>query len=355
MARRMTRRQLEKLTESFEPSIRRAFLEAFRDVREQAGINAVADLIRAGRVDVLTEALGINSARFAPLTEAVRAVYAEGGRLAALEIPPLVSGSTVLEGPWRAQQPMRVHFSFDIRATQAEAWLREHSAKLVTEIVQGQQAAIRTTVAEGMALGRGPRQTALDIVGRVGETGRRSGGVVGLTQQQSQFVANARRELTELDRNYFTRERRDRRFDAQVRRAIESGKPLTAEQIDRITGRYADRLLQLRGETIARTESHESMNAARFESYRQAIEAGDLDPANVRKGWQATMDRRTRDSHEQMNGVVVPFLEPFVTPLGSVMMFAGDTSQGASAADIVNCRCPTVYTIDYAAEANRGR
>ncbi len=361
MARKLTRRQLEKLAEGFEPKIRRAFLAAFEDVRNQAGVNAMAELIRIGRVDALTEALGINSARFAPLAEAVRSVFAEGGRLAALEIPPLVSNAPLLQGQWRApaSEAMKVHFSFDIRAAGAEQWLQQHSANLVTEIINSQRDAIRTTIAEGMAMGRAPRQTALDIVGRVGTTGRRTGGVVGLTSQQAQYVANARAELLSGDpaqmSRYFSRARRDKRFDAAVRKAIKEGRPLSAADVDKITGRYADRLLALRGETIARTESITSMNAAREESYRQAIEAGDLLPENVIGTWGATGDRKTRDTHQAMNGQERRFGEPFLSPSGAMLRYPGDTSLGAGADEIANCRCTKIFRIDNKAEGARGR
>src|SRR5690606_18192795 len=130
-------------------------------------------------------------------------------------------------------------------------------------------------------------------------TGRRQGGIIGLTSQQAGFVTNARAELADPNRMAadFGRQRRDKRFGATVRKAMREGRALSPEQIDRITGRYADRLLALRGEAVARTETLTAMNAARFESYRQAIEVGDLAPENVTATWGATGDARTRHSH----------------------------------------------------------
>lgn len=354
MARQMTRRQLEQLAESFEPSIRRAFLDAFYDARNQAAVRMVAELIAAGRVEAVADLVGLNAPRFSPLVEAIRATYLRSGILTAGEIPALTSNFS-LGGRWSPSRGYRVAWNFDITNPEAESWLREHSSRLVTGIVEDQRQAIRLFAAEGMALGRNPRQTALDIVGRVSETGRRTGGVIGLTSQQAQFVANARAELSDPDRMaaYFDRQRRDKRFDATVRKAMESGKPLSAEQIDKITGRYADRLLALRGETVARTESLTAMSAAREESYRQAIEAGDISPENVTCTWGATGDSRTRHSHMAMNGQERIFGEPFVTPSGARMMFPGDTSLGAGVEETIQCRCTKRYRINYAAEALR--
>jgi len=355
MARRMTRRQLEQLAESFEPPIRDAFLRSMADVRNRAAVQLVADLIEAGRAEAVLDVLGFTGSRLSPLVEAVRASYLRTGMLTAGEIPPLTS-HLLSHSAWRPARGFTVKWNFDITNPQAESWLREHSSQLVTNIVQDQRQAIRIFTAEGMALGRNPRQTALDIVGRVGESGRRAGGVVGLTSQQAQFVANARAELSDPASmaGYFNRQRRDKRFDAQVRKAMESGKPLTEAQIDRIAGRYADRLLALRGEMIARTESLTAMNAAREESYRQAIEAGDLAPENVLGTWGATGDKRTRDTHRKMSGQERHFGQPFQSPSGALLRFPGDTSLGAGAEETIGCRCTKTYRINYAAEEQRG-
>lgn len=355
MPRRLTRRQLEKLAESFEPSIRKAFVDSFYDVRNQASVRIVADLIAAGRVDAIADLLGISGARFSPLVEALRSAYLRTGLLTAGEIPPLTS-HLLTGGQWSAGKGYTVAWNFDITNPEAEGWLREHSSQLVTNIVEDQRQAIRVFAAEGMALGRNPRQTALDIVGRMGETGRRTGGVVGLTNQQAQFVATARAELADPGRmaHYFTRKRRDKRFDAAVRKAMKAGQPLTAEQIDKITGRYADRLLALRGEMIARTESLTAMNAAREEGYRQAIAAGDLLSENVVGTWGATGDSRTRHTHAAMSGQEKPFGQPFQSPSGALMLFPGDTSLGAGPEEIIACRCSKQYRINHAAEEQRG-
>src|SRR5699024_7431465 len=110
-------------------------------------------------------------------------------------------------------------------------------------------------------LGLHPRATALDLVGRVGPTGRREGGVVGLNRPQARAVANARLALSSGDpehmRDYLQLQRRDRRYDHIVRRRIEAGQPLNERELGTILARYEDRLLQTRGETIARTETIE--------------------------------------------------------------------------------------------------
>lgn len=354
MARRYTRRQLEQLAESLEPAIRDAFLASIRSQRETAAVTVIAELIEAGQTEAIAEILGVNAARYATLTEAVRNAFIVGGVQAATEIPPLVMSAPTLTGPWRTRvATARVQFNFDVRNPAAERWLATNSARLVQDIVTSQREAIRTTVTAGMAAGQGPRQTALDIVGRIGESGRRSGGIVGLSNPQSQYVASARAELLSGDRaqmaHYLTRERRDRRFDAAVRKAMAEGRGLSKDDTDKIVGRYSDRLLQLRAEVIARTESLTAMSAARFESYRQAIEAGDLDPNDVETIWGATMDKRTRDQHRALNGQSQAFGSPFVAPDGDRMLYPGDVSMGAGPANTIQCRCSQMFRIRQAA------
>lgn len=62
----------------------------------------------------------------------------------------------------------------------------------------------------------------------------------------------------------------------------------------------------------------------------------------TRKRWSAIIDKRTRDTHREVNGTVVPISEPFYVG-GYLMNFPGDQSLGAGAEEIVNCRCSVIY------------
>lgn len=351
MAGPMTPRELEQLADKLEPSLRRAFLKAVQEATDAASLRMLTELVEAGRADLVAEALGLNAARFADLFEAIRAAYLQSGLLAALEVPPLASSLTL----GNAGRQFKIPFRFDITNPEAERWLRGHSSSLVSQILEDQRDNIRVTLTQGAAAGRGPRQTALDIVGRIGTTGRRTGGTLGLTAQQVGFVANMRAELSDPQAmaGYFTRTRRDKRFDATVRKAMREGRALSPAEVDKIVGRYADRLLQLRGEAIARSETLTAMNAARFESYRQAIEVGGMDPRNVVATWGASGDSRTRHSHAAMNGQRRVFGQPFTTPRGARMRYPGDTGLGAGPEETINCRCMVTWRVDYAAEAVR--
>lgn len=343
---RVTRLQLLAKIDSLAPAIRAAFAAAIMQVRSEASITALAALITAGRLDEAFDMLGIDAARFTGLSESVRDVFKAGGMQGEGELPTIrMRGGGIIKP------------RFDIRNRAAEEWLRNRSSDLVAEIARDQREAIRVMVSAGTELGRNPRETALDLVGRVGATGRRSGGVIGLTSQQAEYVANARAQLLSGDpeamARYFTRGRRDARFDGIVQRAVNAGKPVSRADVDRITGRYADRLLQLRGETIARTEALNAFNSGRQHAFEQAIGGGKLSNTSVRKKWQSSGDDRVREAHVEMNGQEVGLSEPFLSPTGAQLMHPGDSSLGAGAEDIIACRCSVVYVIDQIAEVLR--
>lgn len=348
---RVTRRQLIRRVEQLEPALVREFARAIAGIRNQAVLAAIADLIEAGRIGEVSTALGIDSARFSMLAERLREAFIAGAEQGTTEMPVLRYGT--------GKRQSRVAFNFDLRNPEAEAWLSNYAGKLITGIVADQRRLIVEVIRAGLAAGRGPRETALDLVGRIGSTGRRTGGLIGLTTEQAQYVLNAREALLSGDptqmRTYLERKLRDQRFDATVLRAIEAGKPVAAADVAKITGRYADRLLQLRGENIARTETIGAFNAAREQAFRQAIATGALQAQNVAGIWGATGDIRTRHTHMAMNGQRREFGMPFVSPSGARMHYPGDTSLGAPASEIINCRCTKIYRVDHIAEAQRGQ
>lgn len=90
----------------------------------------------------------------------------------------------------------------------------------------------------------------------------------------------------------------------------------------------------------ARTAVTDAQNAGRQDQYEKAAEMG----IKVRKRWIAAKDNRTRHSHAMLDGVTVDIDKPFISELGSKMMFPGDRA-GAKAADLYNCRC-TMRTVE---------
>lgn len=337
------RERFENLLAEFEPIIRAAFLEAVADLRSGVALRIVIERLERRDVEGALDALNLDRAAYGPLDEAIRRAYSGGGAAT-------VDGLPALRDPNGGKAVIR----FDAQAFRAVQWLQEHA--LAVRMVEIDREAARAMIADGLAQGRGARRVGLDIAGRINRaTGRREGGVIGLTTAQARFAASARLELASGEpdqlRHYLTRSRRDRRFDRVVTTAIRDGKPIPNEQVERIVGRYSDRLLELRGTTIARTEGMAAVNEAQMEAYRQAIDKGAVREADLTKTWRAVGDSRTRHTHMAMNGQQVGFVGSFQSPSGSVLRYPHDPD--APAAEKVNCRCRMDITVDFLARFRR--
>lgn len=323
---------LTQITTAQERAVLRAFREAVQSVKDQAVIQEIVRLLEAGNVDGVIDLLQLDQATFEPLENAIRQAYRQGGLTGAEQIGtiPTEAGTLVMR--------------FNMAAPAAETWLANLSSRLITEVFDEQKQMVRERLTAGLARGDNPRQTALDLVGRIDPTTReRTGGFIGLTSRQAQWVASAREELESLNPNYLTRELRDKRLDGAVRKAIEEGKPLTERQINTAISRMQARTLRYRGEVIARTESINSLRAGQFEAIQQAVERGEVEARDVRKAWDSSSDARTRLDHLQMEQTYregIPLDDPFIAPDFSRLMYPGDNTLGASGAQTIQCFVP---------------
>jgi hypothetical protein len=320
-----------------------AFMKAVDDLKGAANLQRVIAAVTAGDIGAAMSALHLDAAAYGPVLDAIQGGYTEAGQGAAAYFPPLKTPSGVA-----------MVVRFDVRNLRAEAWLRQNSSRLVTRILSDQRAAIRSRLQEGLSRGDNPTTTALNIVGRINPaTRKREGGIIGLTAQQTGYVANARAELTSGDaaqlRNYLNREQRDRRYDGAVKQAISGKQPMTVAMADKAARSYENRLLKLRGNTIGRTETLTALRAAKHEAYKQAVDAGGVSGGGIRRTWRDAGDGRVRHSHSVMDGETVGMDEPFTAPSGAKMMYPGDTTMGAGPEETVNCRCDVDYRVDFLA------
>lgn len=233
---------------------------------------------------------------------------------------------------------------------QAAQWLNTHSSNLIQEIIEDQRDLVRNRLAAGMRAGRNPRDVARDVIGVFDRTRQqRVGGIVGLTRQQIQWADNAEAELRDPKRlaAYLRRDRRDRRFDRSVARALREGRGLTAAEARKIRARYEDRLLVMRGETLGRTEAITALHQGQDAAIRKLVDDGKIKAGQVTRVWDATGDSRTRSSHMAMEGQRVGMDEPFTTPSGARLMYPSDTSLGAPASETIQCRCVLRLEVDH--------
>lgn len=204
---------------------------------------------------------------------------------------------------------------------------------------------LRKTIDVVLANGNTIRNKALDLLGVKGTTARRTGGMVGLPVQMSEWVEAARQQLLSGDRAamraYLTRKLRDTAYD----RFVVPGAKLTIEQANTISRAYSSRLLQSYAKQLAQTYAQQAYNAGRNHSIQQLLDNGTINPDQVQKKWRTMRDERVRHSHALLNNVKILFNQPFVADDGSMLMFPGDTSMGASDAQIYNCRCSLEHSI----------
>lgn len=332
----------ETLADRFGRAVADAFFRALDDIRRRAELKRLTAAIEAQQIEEALDALHLDPAAFDEVAEAVREAYATSGNIEADSFPRQDAQGNALVVRFFGRNPA------------AEDWIRRSSGTLITRITDDQREAVRISLRDSFEAGVNPRSAALRIVGTIDRTtGRRVGGIIGLTTDQAGYVRDARSQLESGDpvqlRAYLERGRRDKRFDRTIDRAIREETPVPAETIRKAIVAYERRLLQLRGETIGRVEAMSAIQAAKHEAYRQAIENGVLRENQVTKVWRSAGDLRVRHTHRALNGDSVRFRENFRTPSGAQMRFPMDTSLGAPAGEIINCRCDCEYRIDFLA------
>lgn len=314
--------RLQRLIERLQPRFRRAFAEAVGTLRNERSLVEITRFLEVGRFDLALSSLEAAAARVAsPWGE----TYYTSGR----ETARFVAGS------------LNVLLTFNVADPRALRIVEENSLRMVRAFSAEQFRATRAALSEGLRFGVNPRDTA-----------RLFRDSIGLTENQARAVVNYRRLLNEGSLDALNRKLRDRRFDPTVRGAFAEGRALTGEQVDRMVGRYGERMLAHRAEVIARTETLSAVHAGSDELYRQAVESGDLPADGLVQEWVPAGDARTRDWHASMAGQQRLLGEPFTSGRGNSLRFPGDPN--APANEVIQCRCAiTTRFNDEAVQARR--
>ena len=86
---------------------------------------------------------------------------------------------------------------------------------------------------------------------------------------------------------------------------------------------------------ISECEANSILN---YRQYSKALKSG-----KTKKTWIDVGDKREHKTHLEVGGTTIPINEPFSVG-DSLLMFPTDHSLGASADEIVNCRCSIQYS-----------
>ena len=339
LKRLSARERLEQLAVTWEPIIRAAWVEAIEGIRSDIILRQIVERLERQDIDGAIRALNLDEAAFRPFTKALAEAF-EGGGVSTVE------GMPALRDP----EGHRVLIRFNAQAPSAEQYVRNHSSTLIRAITDDQVESARVVLTAGLQRGDNPTRVALDLVGRKSKaTGRREGGILGLTGKQAEYVEVARQRLLSGDPDEMRRllelKRRDKRFDRALLKLIKDEKAPDQAFVNRWIGRLNDSYLKLRGDTISRTETMTALNRGQIEAYEQAIASGAVDESLLTKKWIATMDGRTRDTHSLLNGKSVGFRETFQSAFGAQIAYPGDPS--APASERINCRCTMLVKIDH--------
>ncbi len=339
----------DELLERYEPRLAAAFRECIDAIRSGVVLKTVIDRLDRGDIAGAVRAIQIEPQAFAALELALQEAFNAGGVNMVQSLPQLV-----------APDGTRVLFQFGVRNLMAETMLRTQSSMLVTNIVDDQREALRIAFEAGLSRGQNPTKTALDVVGRVSRvTGRREGGVIGLTSRQVEFIERARESLStgnvEGMRRYLDMKTRDRRYDRTVAKAIREGKPVPDAMVWNIIGRLSDRNLKLRGDTIALEETRTALFSVRDVAIRQQIEAGKITAQEVTKKWKHSGSENPRLQHialsMQSKKEGIPLDQPFIAPDGTALMYPH--APGVPARHRIGCKCRVEYDIDWVAAGLR--
>lgn len=307
--------RIQGLLDSAEPQIARTFLTAISGLQDSLDMAQFEQLLAAGDYQALA----------AMLEDVARNL---GSQSAIVFVNAGQSATGYLN------QNLFLNIAFDQINVAAVQAMQANQLRLIREFTDGQRDVVREVVTHGIEQGLGPVDQA-----------RNFRQVVGLTSQQARAVFNYRRALEQVGRpgvsaraqaESLTRALRDRRGDAQVRRAIREARPLPPEKIDWMVQRYTERSIKHRAEVIARTEALSAVHEGDAAAFQQAVDGGKLDPRLIEETWVSAGDSRVRDSHRHLNGQKQPYGQLWQGLYG-VLRYPGDPA--APAAERIQCRC----------------
>lgn len=346
MLKRLSARELlEQVAADFEPQVRLAWIEAIDRIRSNIVLKRIVEKLERGDVASVVRDLGIEDGAFAKFEQALIQAYHSGGIATVDSMPAL-----------RDPSGNRVVFSWGVRNLPAEQAMRDHAARLVTGIVTEARDGIAAVLTDNLARGQSPYEAGRLLAGRVNRvTGRREGGMIGLSRPQMETVARIERAMRKGDaaymRDYLSFANRDKRLDRTVMKAIREGRGLAPEEVERVTRLYSNKAMKWRGDQLAIHETHMALARSRMDAFQQQIDDGKLDAQDVTKKWRRTVSREPRMDHMMMAGKTVGFNELFTLPDGTTC--TGPHDPNLPARHTIGCKCAMDISIDYIGQFRR--
>jgi hypothetical protein len=316
--RRVHRRALRQT-----PDMARMLARAYAEIQRRLSAAVLEEAIRRGTIGAVLERTLADAAletAFQPVRQQLQETAADAARYFARDIAVPATMRTVAIG-------------FDVLNPKVIDALRTLDTRVMTRLAADVRASLAQHIEAGLRAGVGPRTIA---------RGMRD--VVALAPNQERAVANFEAMLRTGDRAALTRALRDHRYDGTLRTLLGEGKPgLSADQIERMTSAYRRRMVAFNAETQARTATLDALKQGQRLAWEDARAKGVIPEGSVlKKSWKGVLDDREREEHVAMEGVTVPFDDPYILPDGLMEMEPGDGE--------FNCRCLSIIYVAPAGE-----
>lgn len=338
-------RLFAQLIADLEPTIWNGFMASVTDLQANVNWPLLLSELDRGNLDGAVAALNINEAAFAEYSAAVSNAYS------------VAAASTI------AQIKQKGLVDIGIRFRMTDPGAQEFIQRVVAESVVGftreQITIARQIIGAGFARGDGPRTIARDIAGRVGISGMREGGILGLDGPRAERLDKVRigmrtpegvktLVIEHNDGSLSLRYKVNKATANRIIKAYREGVEVPAADRAISERQYFNALLKDRADTIAETETGNAVMAARDESWRQAAVYRGLDSNRVIKTWRHIRGagKFHRPDHLAMSGKSVTGLDTaFNFPDGAQLRYAHDRRGGAK--HTIRCGCDTEYRFPF--------
>ncbi len=287
---------LHRIADAKAPSVKAAFLKAVAETQGTISLKQVEEALSAGNI-LAAESL-IDWTRFEPemglIGKILTGVMTESAEFSAESMGRKIGFKPIVFEGFKPNAPAgEIVGFFNLRNPAAEAWIKEHTGLLITQVTDETKKAVRSIILDGQVNGVSPRQMAREIRQHI-----------GLTDGQAKAVLNYRAKLDKM---------------MSEGKSPFKTKPLTTEKIDSLVDKYNRKLLKYRSETIAREETIRACKEGQHNILNQSLEQGLLDTATHERYWIVTRDDRLCPRCRPMGGVTAELDQPYQTPIGPVM------------------------------------
>lgn len=330
-------RRFSALIAQYEAELQRAFNDAIASIRGALDWPGLIAALERGDVDGAVAAIGIETGDFLALWQKANEAYIAGATATVETLT--ISGLTKGEA---------ASIRFDMTNPRAEAYMTTDTARMVQQVSEDSKQAVREAIQRGYQAGRGPRDIATDVAGRV-VGGQRQGGIVGLdTGRAHRFdmVSQGMRTpegvqdlvIRHRDGTLGLRYKVNASTEKAILSAYRKGTAVPDATRIRSENQFRNALLKSRADTIARTETGQAVAAGREEEWRQTLEKLGRDPSEVVKTWQSGNSADPRPSHRAANNMQVTGIDtPFILNDGGSLRFPHDPA--AHPSQTINCGC----------------